>query len=119
MGIIIQAQIESISTRKDKTVKLIIGTQELPQSKAGELFSMQNNLINCYLSVNAISGEMMEEIDKVSVDMIETIKSPSKRMKAVYFLLWKQSNEGYEDFELYYRWKIEAVIDFLKNKLDK
>jgi len=119
MGLIIQAQIEGVSTRKDKTVKLTIGTQELSHKDAGELFSMQNNLANIYISTNGITNEMMDEIDKVSVNMLETIKSPSKRLKAVFFLLWKQNNEGYEDSELYYRHKMEGVINFYKSKFDE
>lgn len=119
MGILIHAQIESISTRKDKTVKLVIGTQELPNKQAGELFSLQNNLVNCYLSTNAIQTDMLAEIDKVSVEMIETIKSPSKRMKAVFFILWKQDNNGYDDFELFYRNRIEMIIEQLKNKISQ
>jgi len=119
MGILIHSQVESISTRRDRTLKIILSTQELPQSKAGELFSMQNNLANIYISTNGITNEMMDEIDKVSVNMIETIKSPSKRLKAVFFLLWKQNNEGYEDSELYYRHKMEGVINFYKSKFDE
>jgi len=118
MGILIHAQIESISTRKDKTIKVTIGTQELGNKQAGELFQLQNSLVNCYLSTNAIQTDMMSEVDKVSSEMIETIKSPSKRMKAVLYILWNQDKKGYDDFELYYRNKMEIFIESLKNKIE-
>jgi len=117
MGILLQVQIEGVSTRKDKTFKLILGSQELSNKQAGEIFQLQNSLANCYLSTNAIQTDMMAEVDKVSADMVETIKSPSKRMKAVLYLLWKQDNNGYEDSELYYRNKMEIFIDSLKLKI--
>ena len=118
MGLIFQAQIESVSTRKDKTIKLTLGTQEMSNKDAGELFTMQNEIANIYMSTKGINNEMIEQIDKHSINTLEDIKSPSKRLKAVFYLLWKQNNEDYEDSELYYRFKMEQVINFYKSKLD-
>lgn len=44
-------------------------------------------------------------------------KTPSKRLRAVLFILWKQMGEK-GDFEQYYRTQIEKIIDHLKAKLD-
>jgi hypothetical protein len=117
MGILIQAQIEAISTRKDKTVKLTIGSQELPNAKAGELFSMQNSIVNLYLSNNLIQDEMMAEIDKVSIDTIDKEKSPSKRLKAVLYVWWEQSDK-IGTFDEFYRIKMEEIITHFKSKLE-
>jgi hypothetical protein len=116
MGILIQAQIESISSRKDKTVKLVIGTNELPNNKAGELFSMQNSIVNLYLSNNPIQDEMMKEIDKISIDTIDKEKSPSKRLKAVFFILWNNTDKK-TTFDEYYKQKMEQLIEHFKNKI--
>jgi hypothetical protein len=118
MGILIQAQIEAISTRKDKTVKLTIGSQELPNSKAGELFSMQNSIVNLYLSNNPIQDEMMAEIDKVSIDTIDKEKSPSKRLKAVFFILWNNTDKK-ATFDEYYRQRMEQLIEHFKTKIEE
>ena len=42
--IIIPAIIESISTRKDNTLKVIIGTNEITPDKVGSLMAMHNKM---------------------------------------------------------------------------
>ena len=115
---ILQIQVESVSTRKDRTYKLVLGTQELSPKDATELFTLNNSLAYCYISAKRIESDVMHEIDKASIEIVDTIKSPSKRLKSVFYLLWKQDNEGYEDSELYYLNKMEKVIEFYKEKLD-
>lgn len=119
MGILIQGQIENVTTRKDGTIKLTVGMQEFPPEKMGELFSLNNKLINTYISSKGIKQDMIDEIDKATVDILHTVKSPSKRLKAVFYLLWEKDSSGYDDFELYYRNKMEQVLDFYKLKIDE
>jgi hypothetical protein len=55
-----------------------------------------------------------EDIPKMEA---EETKTPSQRLRAVLFVLWKQ--EGSKgNFEDYYRSRMEKLIDVLKNKLD-
>lgn len=115
---LLQIQIESVSTRKDRTYKLVLGTQELSPKDASELFSLNNNLAYCYISPKRIESEMIDKIDEASIDMVDTIKSPSKRMKAVFYLIWQGNNGGYEDFELFYRNRMEMLISQLKERID-
>lgn len=116
---ILQATVEGVSTRKDRTIKIILGTQELSPKDAAELLQYSNSITNVYLSKLSIQTDIMHEIDKASIDMVDNQKSPSKRLKSVLYLLWKQDNEGYEDSELYYRNKMEQLITHFKNKLEQ
>lgn len=43
-------------------------------------------------------------------------KTPSKRLRAVLFLVWNINKIG--DFETYYRKEYEKIIDQFKSKLD-
>lgn len=119
MGILIEAQVEGLSTRKDKTIKITIGTQELDSSKAAELIGLNNALAFVYISAQRIEKDMMDMIDDTKVDMLETIKSPAKRLKAVFYLLFHKDHEGYTDFEMYYAAKMEKVIGHYKTKIDE
>ena len=40
--------------------------------------------------------------------------SPSKRLRGVFYILWEQDKQGYEEFELYYNDKLEKVIGHYK-----
>ena len=116
-GIVFQAQVEGVRTRKDHTYAITLGTQELSPELGARLFALNNNIANVYVSPNTIQTDLMKEIDLASVDMVDMQKTPSKRMKAVLYLRWKQNNEGYEDSNLYYQHKMEQLINEQKEYL--
>ncbi len=41
-------------------------------------------------------------------------KSPSKQLRDVFYVLWKQDDEGYDDFEVFYDSKINKLISHYK-----
>lgn len=115
-GILLASTVESITTRKDKTIKIVLGTQELSQGKAGEVFNLMNNLCAVYISSKEhIEGKEMEQVDKIEIE--SSGKTSSQRIRNVLFILWKQGNEGFKDFDSYYRNKTEMYIDHLKSKI--
>jgi hypothetical protein len=44
-------------------------------------------------------------------------KTPSKRMRSVLFVYWKQK-QSKEDFEDFYRAKMNDLVEYIKTKLD-
>jgi hypothetical protein len=114
-GILLSTYVENISTRKDRSVKITLGTQELSPEQAGDLFNIMNHLAVTYISSKDIGDEEMKQVDQVNPD-IES-KSQSQRIRSVLFLLFKQNNEGFKDFDSYYKSKTEKFIDHLKGKL--
>lgn len=118
--LILKAQVENIATRKDKTVKLTVSTQELPPKEAGELFGLQNELVSLGIARNALTDEEIELLrnTKFGVDNIPNKKSQSKRIRDVLYILWKQNPEGFESAEAYYQNKTEQIITHLKNQIN-
>lgn len=115
-GILFAAIVESIRSRKDKTVAITLGSQELSPEKAGLLFNTNSHLVSCYLSIKeSISEDEQELIDSIEVE--KPGKTPSQRLRAVLFLNWKQAPEGYTDFNLYYLHQMEKFISHMKSKL--
>lgn len=118
LGIVLLAQIEGVRTRKDHTYAITVGTQELAPETGVRLFALNNSVANVYISPSPIQTDIMREIDLASADIVDMQKTPSKRMKAVLYLLWKQNPEGYDDSNLYYQNKMEVLISKLKSKLE-
>lgn len=114
-GILLPAYIENITTRKDKTVKITLGTQELSPLKAGELFTLLNQLTVTYISPKEISQKEIDQVDKLDPEF--SGKSQSQRIRGVLYKLWEQNPEGYKDFETYYRGKTDLYIEHLKSKI--
>lgn len=114
-GQLLAAIVENITTRKDRSVKLTIGTQEVTPNEAGQLFQFMNQLVTVYLSPASIDHREIEQIDKLDPDLNN--KSQSQRIRAVLYLNFQQANEGFKDFDSYYRAKTEKYIEHLKSKL--
>jgi len=56
-------------------------------------------------------------IDGLSPEMTGG-KSPSKRLRDVLYVAYKQNPEGYKDSETYYMAKMEKFVDHVKSKLE-
>jgi isopentenyldiphosphate isomerase len=111
------AILESIKTRRDKTISLVFATQELTPEKASELFGFVDKF--CYLAIKSedFKKDEIDAISKLKVDYDDPTKTPAKRLRGVLFRNWELNSEGYKKFELYYDSKMEAIITHFKGKL--
>lgn len=118
MGILLECQVENITTRKDRTLKLILGTQELSGKNMAELMNLNQNLAHVYINSTNISPEQIEVVDSAEKEMIEgTGKSQSQRIRSILYKLWVQNNEGFKNANDYYVSKTEAIITHLKKQI--
>lgn len=116
-GMLLAAIVENVTTRRDGTLKLTFGTQELSQGKAGELFTMQNKVCALYISQKeSVPQKVMDMVDQVDVDMPG--KTKSQRQRAVLYRIWEIQKEGHKSFESFYSAKMEANIQALKDTLE-
>lgn len=114
---IIPATIENISTRKDKTVKVTIGTQELSPTAAAMLLSLQNKLAFVAIQEAEFQPEEIKQLAEANADLDTVGKSSSERLRGVLYKLFVQSNEGFHTFDAYYRSKMEKIIDHFKSHI--
>lgn len=117
--VVLNCQIETIQSRKDNTLKIVIGTQEL--TEGGKLFPLQNKLCTIGIAPNESLTEQDIELlqaSKIKLEDVPNGKTPSQRMRNVLFVLWQQNNGGYEDFNLFYLNRMDKLIDQIKSKLD-
>jgi hypothetical protein len=113
MQISFQAELEDIKARKDHTLAIKVSTNELTSEDTAYIFSMFQKPL-----FMAIADTGIERLD-VPDDLVEfkDEKSPSKRLKSVMFIYFKQKMSGKQgDFNKWY----ENYLDELRNKfLDK
>ena len=115
--ILLPSQVEAIASRKDKTIKLTLGTQELSPNQAAELFNLNQQF--CYVAIKP-EPFMKEETDLIGslkADL-DNAKTPSQRLRGILYLNYQQDNKGYNDFATYYIAEIERICEHYKNKLD-
>lgn len=116
-GLIIPVIVSSIRSLKDGSVSVAVETNELNPAKAGELFSLRKKVAMMYLSPkDVVSQKELDQIDALQAEMPQG-KTPSKRMRDVLWILWKQDNESYKDFPMYYEVKMNNYIEELKTNI--
>jgi len=114
--IAIPAIIERIATRKDNTISITIGCNELAPANVGQLMSMHGKLGYVCIKPEAFTKQELDIVDMLKTD--ESIgKTPAQRLRGVLYRLWQQDNKGYTDFALFYGAELEKIINHYKDKL--
>lgn len=117
--IVIPAIIEHISSRKDNTVRLSIGTQELSPDNAGQLFNLANKLAFVAFKPEHFSDAETKALEGLELSNEDNnFKSSSQRLRAVLFRLWEHQPEGFKTFTTFYEHHMERIINHFKTKLD-
>ena len=117
--IIVPSMLETITTLKDGTIKLVFETNELRPSDVGVLFSMRKSLGYLAFKSETFSEEQINLVETLKCDDFDDNKSPSKRMRNVLYRLWQQDNYGYDDFNVFYIYRMNNLIGILKNEFNK
>lgn len=109
----VQAVIEGIRSRKDRSLGLTVTTPELSVDERSLFFELQGIIVDLIIKPT-------DEVHapEIQVDKDINPKSASKRLRSVIYILWKQNNEGLE-FDAYYNTKMEKIIEFYKGKIEE
>lgn len=114
-GVVVPGTFQGVRSLKDKTARVTIDLQELDPNQYQKLFSYINSFVKVYISDDNISQDEIDIIDTEEID--NQSKSPSQRQRNVLFRLWEQDNRGYEDFNLFYNFMMNQIIEHYKGKL--
>jgi hypothetical protein len=108
--------VEGVRTRKDRTLAVTLGTQEVSPSQAGQLVEMTGKLCAVYLTEKeSIPQEVIDAVDEADFD--RPGKTQSQRIRGVLYKLFEQDAEGFKTFDEYYHNKTEKYIEHLKLKI--
>ena len=105
--------------KADGSVSLGINTafEQSPKDKA-ELLSIHGK--RCMVAIKPEESPFLDselkDMDSVDMDLEDTSKTPSKRLRNVLFRLWEQKPEG--EFKDFYKSRMERLISLIKEKLD-
>ena len=108
----VPSQITGIRFMKDGGVSVTFATQELPPEEKLELAKYYNAFGYMLFKENQFKPEDIPTGDAT----LDEDKTPSKRLRAVLFLWWKLLGKK-EDFDLFYKSRMEDLIDKVKEKL--
>lgn len=117
--LVLPVSVETIATRHDGSVKIVMGTYELNTQSAVKLFDLRKSEALMYLSSDNISQEELDALDGFKLDTEKTDgKTPSQRLRAVLYVYWKQHKQKDIEFDIFYLKYMNRLIDKIKDKLD-
>ncbi len=110
-GMIIEANI-----KRNNTIKLKIESQE---NTSPEAMKRMCELIEKtgWFTFNVHQIEASDIIDLPPLKPTDTIKTPAQVQRAIIYRMWEQDHEGYKDSESHYRYYMEKIANWLKEKL--
>ena len=106
--------ITSIASKVDGSIKVTLETRELPSQEAANLFALRNQEAWAVLAPNEITEV---NLPKEKADASLGTKTPSQRLRNVLYVLWKDRG-GQGSFEDFYLFKINQLIETIKEKLE-
>lgn len=115
--IIIGATLESYRSLKDRTLKVVFETNEpTPEQFLGIGQSAQQFGYLAFKTspLKEAEKKVIEEADDLGEDKNKT---PSKRLRSVLFVAFSNDNKGYQNFDSYYRGRMEEFINLIKEEL--
>jgi len=117
--LMIPCSINSFRGMADKSIKVIISTQELSPvqiSMLSELWIGGYGIM--FFKKEEFSFDDKKIIEQLKIDSIELgRKTHSERLRNVLFILHAQDTEGHSSFDTYYASKMEKIIAHYKSKI--
>jgi len=115
--VLIPAIYEGSRDLQDKSKKLVFKTNEITPEQASNLQVCVQQFVYLAIKPEPFLKENLKIIGDIKTDYEDTGKTPAQRLRAVLYKNWEQTSEGYKDFNLYYAYKIEGMINHFKSKL--
>lgn len=115
---LLPAIFRSFSTLKDGTFVMKFESNELSPAELVGLAQAHNSFGYLAFKKDEFKTEQLAVIDELKADYEDKTKTPSKRLRDVFFVAFKQGNEGFDNFESYYKFKMDKIIEHIKSKLE-
>lgn len=114
----LRAIITSLRAKADGSLGMNINTPELKPEEKTLFFQLQN--LNIDLKITPLDTE--ETPDEVTINTDLELKTPSQRLRGSLWR-WQEKQLGHrptnEEWEPFYRQKMEKLIEWVQNKIDE
>lgn len=115
--LLIPAILSTYQSLKDKTLKIVFETNEPTPEQLMYVAKYVQSFGFLAFKEN-ISKEDKELIEGLNVEFDDAKKTKSQRLRNVFYKLFEQNPEGYKDFNLYYEYQMERLINHFKSKIE-
>lgn len=117
MKLSFSAQIMNVTSKVDRTLKVVLNTQEMGR-EGGELTVLTGQQVNVlFVSADAEmqAGDIPDAPEAIEED---AGISPAKRQRNLLWRIWQAKGQPQKNFEVYYRLRMAQNEQKLKDELD-
>lgn len=111
--------IESVASKKDKTIKIVIGANELKPDVMSDIMGMSGAFVYTAHKLEPFVTEEINAINKLKYEGKTLGKSMAEKMRDLFFVLWSKENCGFQQFDDYYVFQMNKYLDELRDRLSK
>jgi hypothetical protein len=117
----IPCYIRQVVGEADLSLRLKVETQELNDRDMAAVMKMYRGRYGIMaFKPEEFSSEEKKVFKDIKLELSDPkLKSPSKVLRDHLFVLFQKNNEGYKDFDSYYRFAMGKIINMVKEKIDK
>jgi len=116
--IILPAILKSHRSKVDGTVDIVYETNEITPEQMAGVHENRGKFGYVAFKENPFDSQEKELLESLESDYDDGKKSDSQRLRGVLYRLWEKTPEGYEDFNLYKKFKMSKIINHYKKLLD-
>lgn len=103
-----------MTSKKDGSLGFRVETPELSPEYKANFMELQNiNLLATFKPMDFL------DVPEIKIDKELDQKTPGQRLRGVMYILFSQNPEGHQDFEGYYKQKMEGIITHLKERIEE
>ena len=109
------AQIDGVTAKKDRTLSIKLGTQELSPDDTSHIFGHAGKQIWVAIAEDSIKDDQMD-VPEVSSDLDN--KTPSQRFRGRLAVYYKETKGTFEGFDDFYKKTLETLGQKYLDKLN-
>ena len=111
--------IESVASRKDKSIKITIGANELTPDKMSDIMGLSGTFVYTAHKLETFVTSELNEINALKYVGKVIGKSMAETTRNLLYRLWEKNNCGFDEFMSYYTFRMTNIIDVLRDELSK
>ena len=117
--IILPSYLDTFSSLKDGTIKLVFHKNELtPQQLVGIATNLQKFGFLAFKE-DAFKNTEKDVLNDHESDYDDNRKTQAQRLRNVLYVSYEQNNMGFKDFKSFYEHHTEKIINHYKSKLEQ
>jgi hypothetical protein len=116
--LIIPATISGFRIKVDGSAGINLATGELSNEQLINLKNLNTKFVFVGIKPESFTSAEKDLLNGLKSDLELKEKTPGQRLRNVLFISFEQNREGFRDFDSFYKYRMNKIVDSIKNTLE-